>query len=167
MKDFTYNLGGFLHLLTFKDYLIMLLIFVIMVLLLIIYYILKVKEIDKEEKEIIKNDSDQELDLKAIKEKIEQEEPKAVTLTEYEEEQEGKAIISYQELVEKNKSFSFSDFPDDEYQNFEIKVKKINLNDPVKKPIPKDEGVKIPMMNFESESEFLDALKKLQSKLVK
>lgn len=73
MKEFAYNISGFLHLLTFKDYVIIGLVFVILILLLVIYYILKVKEIDKEENEsniIVKEEND-ELDLEAISKEIE------------------------------------------------------------------------------------------------
>lgn len=169
MKDLAYNLGGFLHLLTWKDYLIMFLVFFIMVLFLIIYNLIKVKE----EKEELNNDTlDLGLDLKEITEKIEKEEPRTIKLTDYEIEQESKAIISYQELLNQNKNIKFFDDEED-YQNFEVKIKKINLDESnrsspkqEKKEVVKDQP-KVQMMSYESENEFLDALKKLQIKLSK
>ncbi len=170
MKDLAYNLGGFLHLLTWKDYVIMLLVFLILVLLLVIYYLVKVKEEGSEIKESVSNKKI-DFDLKSIKENLDREEPKAIKLTAYEEEQEDKAIISYQELLNKSKNISFADY-DDEYQNFEVKIKKINL-DELSKPKEKEsdqvvkEPPKVQMMSYEKENDFLDALKKLQNKLSK
>lgn len=165
MKDIAYNLGGFLHLFTWKDYLILLLVFLIVVLLLVIYYLIKVKDLQIEKNESV----DQDLDLNEISRKIEQEEPKSITLTDYEEEQEDKAIISYQELLDRNKRIGFEEI-DDEYQNFEVKIKKINFDETTK--TNKDNKVnksstKISMISDEKETDFLDALKKLQNKLSK
>ncbi len=167
IKDLAYNLGGFIHLLTWKDFVIMILVFLVLVLLLIIYYMIKVKEEIpvKEAKEERKLD----LDLKQISKKIEAEEPRTIQLTDYEEEQESKAIISYQELLEKSKEIRFEDI-DDEYQNFEVKIKKINLESEPKikeEPIKRKEEPKVKMMSYEHENDFLDALKKLQSELTK
>lgn len=167
MKAFAYNLGGFLHLLTWKDYLIMFLIFLIMVLILKIYDLIKINE-EKEKKDNL----DLGLDLKEITTQIEKEEPRTIKLTDYEIEQESKAIISYQELLNQNKNIKFFDDEED-YQNFEVKIKKINLDESnrsspkqEKKEVVKDQP-KVQMMSYESENEFLDALKKLQIKLSK
>ncbi len=167
MKDLIYNLGGFLHLLTWKDIVIMTLVFLILILLLVIYYLVKVKEVNKDIK--IFENTDNELDLEQISKKLEAEEPRQIKLTDYEEEQEGKAIISYQELLERSKTISFDEI-DDEYQNFEVKIKKINLDEigkeNQKEQKPK-EITKVPMISDDKETDFLLALKKLQSKLSK
>lgn len=167
MKEFAYNISGFLHLLTFKDYVIIGLVFVILILLLVIYYILKVKEIDKEENEsniIVKEEND-ELDLEAISKEIEQVKP--VFLTDYEESQEKEAIISYQELLNKSGDINFSDISEDEYQNFEVKIKKINLDDPKQTIKPIEKLKSVPLMSYQSDDDFLIALKKLQNNLSK
>lgn len=166
MKDLIYNLGGFLHLLTWKDFVIMALVFLILVLLLVIYYLIKVKDLKESEVKIF-DKNERELDLEQISKKLETEEPRQIKLTDYEEEQEDKAIISYQELLERSKTISFDEI-DDEYQNFEVKIKKINLDETNnEKKEEKKEPSKVPMISDDKETDFLLALKKLQNKLSK
>lgn len=164
MKDFAYNIGGFLRLLTFKDYIIIGLVFLVLILLLVIYYILKVKEIENEAKEIVEVLSD-DLDLKAISKEIEQVKP--VFFTEYEEHQEDEAIISYQELLSRSGDINFSDISEEEYQNFEVKIKKINLDDPKQELKLKGKSKSVPLMSYQNDDDFLIALKKLQNNLSK
>ncbi len=166
MKAILNDISGFLHLLAFKDFVIIGLVFVILVLLLVIYYILKIKEYANEEVINLK----EELDLKSISEELEEPKIKPKFFTEYEEDQEEKAIISYQELLNKSSEVNFLDIPEDEYQNFEVKIKKINLEEPkensstkIKEPKPKN----VPLMSYQSDDEFLLALKKLQNNLSK
>jgi len=88
---------------------------------------------------------------------------KAIEMTPYEEEQEEKAIISYEELLSKtqNVSISYSDstISDD------ISIKKVDLEKTGKielDPIKKETNTKIPSLAYAHEEEFLNTLKQLQ-----
>ncbi len=177
MKSLTYNVSGFLNLLTFNDIIIIILSFIIIVLLVIIYYLIKEKkeyesiDLIPESKE--NNTKSEELDLKELAKKIEEsQESKTINLTDYEEEQEKNAIISYQELLNKNKKSTiyYEDDVDEEgYQNFEVKIRKIDLSDVPKKEKRQEvvDDVKVPLMSDNLETDFLVALKKLQKELSK
>lgn len=182
MESLTYNIGGFIKLLTFNDILIVILSFVIIVLLLVIYYLIKEKNTITLEDDIIKETNNptstsKEVDeLKALTKNIEDNyEPKTIRLTDYEEEQEENAIISYQELIKNTKgtdvNYVEENKNDEEYQNFEVKIRKIDLSDIPKRKeevVKKEEPeFKVPMMKETLEGDFLLALKKLQKELNK
>ncbi len=116
-------------------------------------------------------DEDEELlDLEGLTKKLkEQEEAKKnlniIESTDYEKEQEEKAIISYQELLKKNNNYSIN------YEKEEVKddlvIRKVNLNDLVNtssveeiKDVPN-----VRVISYEKEEAFLSALKELNSLL--
>lgn len=104
-------------------------------------------------------------DLETLKETIEKEyKPSSIQLTDYEEEQERNAIISYQELINSKDKVNIS--YDDEYvsPSEEITVKKINISDDVKSEV-KNEEIKVTLMSYDKEEAFLTALKQLQQNL--
>lgn len=104
-------------------------------------------------------------DLESVTKELEllPKEPKTIELTSYEMEQEEKAIISYDELVEKSgmASISYSD----ERKEDNILVKKVDLENTGKielDPIKKEINSKVPLLSYEHEEAFLNALKQLQ-----
>ena len=93
-------------------------------------------------------------ELEKITENIERDyKPVNIELTSYEQEQEANAIISYDELVEASQGINV---PLDDDLYFE----KVNLKKDNKLP-------DINVMSYEHEEAFLNALKKLQSDLIK
>ena len=89
-----------------------------------------------------------------------------VKMTPYEEEQEEKAIISYDELLEKssNVSIGYSSFSNED----DIVVKQVDLSNTGKielDPIQKELNSKVRIINYEHEEEFLNALKQLKNML--
>ena len=110
------------------------------------------------------NEEDEALiDLTSLTKKLENKETKVVNLTDYEEEQEKKAIISYDELLEKTKDLKL-DYEDEEKIG-DVTVKKVDLeklssldNEP--EPINKGR-----VISYEKEEAFLEALKKLQEQI--
>ena len=152
---------------------------VLLILIVVLIYLIRLNE-DKDEDIIndtddVKDDtSDDELNLADIATAIEEEEPKPIILNNYEQEQEAKAIISYDELV------ATTNKPEEQinYKKEEdiegLKIKSVDL-DNITQPIPIDlpkekEEIKqiVPenktsiLISYEKEEEFLDTLKKLQ-----
>lgn len=91
---------------------------------------------------------------------------KAVNLTQYETEQEERAIISYDELIAKsdNVSIVYSDTDN----NDNVLVKKVDLEKTGKielDPIKKELNSKVNVISYDHEESFLNALKDLQDLL--
>lgn len=116
-----------------------------------------------------------ELNLKAIADAIEEEEPQPIILNNYEKEQEAKAIISYDELIAKK-----SEPEEINYKNEEdlegLTVKSLdmeNLTKPIDLPKmkePQPENISpinksSMLISYDKEEAFLEALKNLQSLL--
>ena len=110
------------------------------------------------------------LDLESLTKKLkaEDENGERITCTEYEKDQEEKAIISYDELLKKHNRYTLN------YEKEEIIddliVKKVNLNDLVNKneeEIKVEENIKeeVRVISYQKEEAFLSALKELNSLL--
>lgn len=92
--------------------------------------------------------------------------PININLTNYEQEQENNAIISYDELIKNKKNFSVN--YDESYKPNDntIEVKKVDLNDYT--PRENDSNnIKVTLMSYEKEEAFLKALKQLQMDLAR
>lgn len=103
------------------------------------------------------------LDLNGLTEKLKMEESERVNCSEYEKEQEEKAIISYDELVSHNSNFALN------YEKEELKddllIKKVNLNDLINKEEPVIEERIVKLVDYKHEEDFLATLKELNSLL--
>ncbi len=125
----------------------------------------------KTEENIIEDYNDEEaplMDLETLTKKLKEEEDKKndsdrVEFTEYEKDQEEKAIISYDELLNKNKNYAIN-YEKEEVVD-DLVVKKVNLNDLVNK----DEKIEIEsdvrVISYDHEEAFLNALKELNKLL--
>lgn len=114
-------------------------------------------EDEKEEEEL--------LDLKAITEALEQRENKIIDMTEYEEEQEQRAIISYDELLERTSNHTIN--YEEEQDLGDLTIKKVDLDNlvaPENNEQPKMK-VAVQVISYQKEEAFLEALKKLQEQL--
>ena len=154
MKEIVGNIFGFLYTLSMGDYIFFTLTFILI--LLFIYMIFLLKKVDTEnESETIEN----------IKERIEKEyKPTNITLTEYENEQEKNAIISYEELIKNKDKFNIN--YDEEYTSNteEIDIRKISLEETNIKENNNIE-LNVKLMSYDKEEAFLTALKQLQNNL--
>ena len=128
-----------------------------------------------------REDKNKELDLRALSKELESApKEKNIELTSYEAEQEEKAIISYEELVDANKNLGINYSDTDELDN--IVVKKVDLENTGKinideiqeqaaqkvveeSPIVEEEPATDSVLTYEHEEEFLETLKQLQSLL--
>jgi len=111
------------------------------------------------------NDEEGELlDLESLTKKLKAEENSdRITCTEYEKDQEEKAIISYEELLQKHNKYAIN------YEKEEIIddliVKKVNLNDLINKNEEEEIKEEVRVISYQKEEAFLNALKELNSLL--
>ena len=149
--------------LTIDDLLIIAIILWVLLILIILFKYMKNRKI---EMNVLKKAKKDRIDLEAITRNIEENyNPAAIRLTSYEEEQESNAIISYQELLtnKDNQQINY----DDEYQSkIDLNVKKVDLEGNMGTEMPRTK-IEVSLMNYKQEEDFLKALKKLQSDLVR
>lgn len=120
----------------------------------------KIEELQKEQLAEEFNDEEGELlDLESLTKKLKQEENERITCTEYEKDQEEKAIISYDELLQKHNKYAIN------YEKEEVLddliVKKVNLNDLVNKNAEEKIETEARAISYQKEEAFLAALKEL------
>ena len=164
MKEMYENLVGFIYSLSMGDYFFFIGTFLLIVLFVYILYLIKCS--DGEEALNAVSDKKADFDIEAITKAIEKDyKPETIRLTSYEEEQENNAVISYEELLKNKDKISVS--YDDEYEFEEptLSVKKFDLTNTSETPVIDESKLKVQLMSYEKEEEFLKALKDLQSNL--
>ena len=114
--------------------------------------------------EINEKTEEKEIDLLSLTKELETIREPRSQLTEFEAEQEEKAIISYEELLQRtnNVSIEYKDTNEDD----DILVKQVDLENTGKielDPIKKEINSKVSIASYEHEEEFLKALKQLQN----
>ena len=124
-----------------------------------------IKENTEKIKEEEYNDEEGELlDLESLTEKLKNEEKTdQIKIDKYEQEQEEKAIISYDELLSKKNHYAIN--YEKEEQLDDIVVKKVNLNDLVNKNVEDNAKNIVQVISYQKEEDFLKALKELNSLL--
>lgn len=165
MKEVLENLVGFIYSLSMGDYFFFIGTFLLIVLFVYILYLIKCSDVEEEvsSNREVKKDS---FDIEAVTKAIEKDyKPETIRLTSYEEEQENNAVISYEELLKNKDKISVS--YDDEYEFEEptLSVKKFDLTNTSETPVIDESKLKVQLMSYEKEEEFLKALKDLQSNL--
>lgn len=155
MKQIASDIIGLVKSINPIDLLLYFAVLVLIVLIVSLIYIIKTGD-EEEQQEVDCKESTE--DLKSIVKTLENEKPTVLELTDYEAEQEEKAIISYDELVAKNKTGKIS-FSEEKIKDDEITIKKINLDTLLEN---KNEEMKPTCFyNYEREEEFLKKLKAL------
>lgn len=143
---------------------------VLILMLLIITLVYFIKENNEDEyANVFDNktlDAVSEIDvLKEIAENLENApEEEGINLNRYEEEQEEKAIISYDELLKHKHDFALN-YSEEETINDDIKVKKVDLDNLINKESKREPEVHGAFFTYEKEEAFLEALKTLQQTL--
>ncbi len=177
MKNLLNDLISFIQSIKLMDLFFFVSIVVLIILIVVLIYIIRLNNDGEEMIDIPDepvNNDDAELDLANIASAIEEEEPKPIILNNYEQEQEAKAIISYDELVAtKNKPEEEINYKKEEdIEGLKVKALDLeNLTKPVELPkmkesIPVDKPQDINktiLISYEKEEAFLETLKKLQS----
>ena len=83
--------------------------------------------------------------------------------TDYEKDQEDKAIISYDELVNKGANYELN--YETEEMHDDLSVKKVDLDNLVNKSNSTASNIEVRVISFQKEEAFLEALKRLQKEL--
>ncbi len=168
---------GFLKTLTIVDVIFFFAVLSLMLLVITLIYFIKENSSDdsesdetptifKTEEQKAKNAKEKsELDnLIEIAAAIENAEPNNSNLNHYEEEQEEKAIISYEELLKRKNDFAIN-YSEEENIDDDLTIKKVDLNNLVNKDIIVKPEIKVSVISYEKEEAFLEALKRLQQTL--
>ncbi len=160
----------FIKTLSFVDILFFMAVLVLMLLIItLIYFVKEGKDEDieammeeEEEKEDIVNKD--KFDLQEVMEALENAPASTVNLNQYEEEQEEKAIISYEELLKHKNDFALN-YSEEENIDDDLTIKKVDLDNLVNKEVEIKPSMVATVISYEKEEAFLKALKTLQQKL--
>ena len=158
MKVFS-DILSFLKTLNFVDIVFFFAVLILMILIVTLIYFIT---INKEEKSDEKEETAEMKIIKEIQENINKETPE-INFTNYEKEQEDKAIISYDELLHKNNNYELNYEKEELYDD--LSVKKVNLENLVNKNAEISSKVDVRVISFAKEEAFLQALKQLQKEL--
>ncbi len=153
------DISSFMETLTFIDYAFFFAIIVLLILIVTLMYFIKLnEEVLKKADEPVRVKSELELINEAIKKDVEKEN---VRFTTFEKEQEDKAIISYDELVKKSKTYDINYL--EEKKLDDVIVKQVNLDNMLSKKEIKPTIENVRVISYHKEEEFLKALKNLKS----
>ena len=165
---------SFLKTLSFVDVVFFFAVLALMLLVIVLIYFLRENQMEEDNNITFKQDIDKkkidssnntEMDsLKEITEALENAEPSTVNLNKYEEEQEEKAIISYEELLKRKTDFAIN-YSEEENLDDDLTVKKVDLDNLVNRDVVVKPEIKVSVISYEKEEAFLEALKQLQQKL--
>ncbi len=162
---------SFIQSLSFIDIIFFFAVLVLMLLIItLIYFIKENNEDDLEENTPLSKLSSSQDEISTLKEITEAlseaEEPAPINFSKYEEEQEEKAIISYEELLNHKNDFALN-YSEEENIADDLTVKKVDLDHLLNKENKNTSELKMPVMviSYEKEEAFLEALKTLQQKL--
>lgn len=174
------DLIGFLKTLSFVDIVFFMAVLVLMLLIITLIYFIRENKDDEDinipsNKDDNSNKTEEILDipgfqedeisaLKATIEAIENAEPNTINLNNYEEEQEEKAIISYEELLKRKNDFAIN-YSEEENISDDLTIKKVDLNNLINKEVVAPTKINVTVISYQKEEAFLEALKTLQQKL--
>ena len=163
---------SFLKTFSFVDVVFFFAVLALMLLVIVLIYFLRENGMDENNNITLKQDFNYNIDshkdemtsLKEITEALENAEPSTVNLNKYEEEQEEKAIISYDELLKRKNDFAIN-YSEEESLDDDLTVKKVDLDNLVNRDVIVKPEIKVAVISYEKEEAFLEALKQLQQKL--
>ena len=99
---------------------------------------------------------------KELRDSMKNSEP-TIKFTDYEKDQEDKAIISYDELLNKGNNYELN--YEKEEMHDDLSVKKVDLDNLVNKNNNTVSNIEVRLISFQKEEAFLEALKRLQKEL--
>ncbi len=165
MKQLFSDIAGFMTDLNHVDLLLYFAILILIILVVSLIYIIKNSDNDTEMTEMIEETTKDEVDLNDIVTNIQNNEPSAIEFTSYEKDQEEKAIISYDELLEKNKQGKIV-YDEEKISDDEVSIKKIDLDKIIKENMEeKKEQTESKLFQYTNEEAFLKALNALNELL--
>lgn len=110
------------------------------------------------------DENDAIIDLESITKALEERKVSPIEMTDYEIEQEERAIISYDELLERSKNLSLN-YEIEEEPNPEINIKKVDLENLVSKVEDSKPPLEVRVISYQKEEAFLEALKNLKEQI--
>ena len=155
------DIGDFLETLSFIDVVFFFAVLILIILVVTLIYFIKINKDDEEEKK--QDDETAEMKIvKEIKENMKNDDV-VINFTDYEKDQEEKAIISYDELLNKSNKYGLNYEKEDVYDD--LSVKKVDLDNLVNKDSEIKVNSDVRVISFAKEEAFLEALKRLQKEL--
>ena len=168
MKNLVRDIVSFIRSLSFLNLLFFAAVITLIILIVALIYIMRINKEVEEEDEVMNVVNDEELDLANISRSLEANDSKPIELNSYEQEQEERAIISYDELIASQNTnqevINYKEEKDIEglkIKSFDLK----NLTTTIDLPKVKEENEKTKISNYVKEEEFLEALKRLRKSL--
>ena len=160
MKLFN-DIGDFLETLSFIDVVFFFAVLILIILVVTLIYFIKINKDDEE----YKKQDDETAEMKIVKEIREnmKNDDVVINFTDYEKDQEEKAIISYDELLNKSNKYGLNYEKEDVYDD--LSVKKVDLDNLVNKNSEIKVNSDVRVISFAKEEAFLEALKRLQKEL--
>ena len=132
---------------------------ILMILIVTLIYFIKINN-ETEEKDL---EETQEMKIaKELRDSMKNSEP-TIKFTDYEKDQEDKAIISYDELLNKGNNYELN--YEKEEMHDDLSVKKVYLDNLVNKNNNTVSNIEVRLISFQKEEAFLEALKRLQKEL--
>lgn len=132
---------------------------ILMILIVTLIYFIKINN-ETEEKDL---EETQEMKIaKELRDSMKNSEP-TIKFTDYEKDQEDKAIISYDELLNKGNNYELN--YEKEEMHDDLSVKKVDLDNLVNKNNNIASNIEVRLISFQKEEAFLEALKRLQKEL--
>lgn len=132
---------------------------ILMILIVTLIYFIKINN-ETEEKAL---EETQEMKIaKELRDSMKNSEP-TIKFTDYEKDQEDKAIISYDELLNKGNNYELN--YEKEEMHDDLSVKKVDLDNLVNKNNNTVSNIEVRLISFQKEEAFLEALKRLQKEL--
>lgn len=132
---------------------------ILMILIVTLIYFIKINN-ETEEKDL---EETQEMKIaKELRDSMKNSEP-TIKFTDYEKDQEDKAIISYDELLNKGNNYELN--YEKEEMHDDLSVKKVDLDNLVNKNNNTVSNIEVRLISFQKEEAFLEVLKRLQKEL--
>ena len=154
------DIGNFLLALRFVDVVFFLAVLILRILVITLIYFIKIN--DGEFKKKTCEETAEMRIVRDLKDSMNGEN-KTVQFTDYEKEQENKAIISYDELVKKSNNYDLNYV--EEKNIDDLTVKQVDLDNLFNKKQENMASIEVRVISFAKEEAFLQALKQLQQEL--
>ncbi|MBD9106529.1 hypothetical protein EGP99_01840 [bacterium] len=161
MKIFS-DIYNFIMALRFVDIVFYFSILILMILIVILIYFIKINKLEEDEKNKLGETQEMKI-AKELRDNMKSSD-KMIQFTDYEKDQEDKAIISYDELLNKETNNYELNYETEEMHD-DLSVKKVDLDNLVNKSNNAVSNLEVRVISFQKEEAFLEALKRLQKEL--
>ena len=161
MKIFN-DIYNFIMALRFVDIVFYFSILILMILIVILIYFIRINKMEEDEKNKLGETQEMKI-AKELRDNMKSSD-KMIQFTDYEKDQEDKAIISYDELLNKGNNNYELNYETEEMHD-DLSVKKVDLGNLVNKSNNAVSNLEVRVISFQKEEAFLEALKRLQKEL--